>query len=118
MEFVNAQLEASDVLTSRPSGATVALNWLPRPRLELVFVFGFVLLLVLPRLDGARPVAKGNEELLLETLDGVVGGTDDVSINVPLSARSTLLPTSMRVRFGDARARASFIKEGREANVE
>lgn len=64
------------------------------------------------------PAAKGNCELLLETLEGVAGGKEEeVSINVPLSARSTLLPTSIKVRFGEASARASLMKEGREVNV-
>jgi hypothetical protein len=77
-----------------------------------------VFVLVLPKLDGASPDVgvKGNEEFLLETLDGVVGGAD-VSTSVPLSAKSTLFPTSMSVRFGDARARASFTNEGNEAKV-
>ncbi len=52
-------------------------------------------------------------------LDGVLGGKLEgpVSISSPLSARSSLLPTRRRVRLGDAKARASFMNEGREVKV-
>jgi hypothetical protein len=63
------------------------------------------------------PALKGNEEPLLLMLDGVAGGRE-VSIKVPLPfARSALLPTRRTVRFGDARARASFMKVGRPVKV-
>ncbi len=65
------------------------------------------------------PAANGNDEFLLLTLLGVADGSDEgpVSIRVPLSARSSLLPARRSVRFGDARARASFKKEEREVKV-
>jgi hypothetical protein len=52
-------------------------------------------------------------------LEGVFGGRLEgpTSINSPLSARSTLFPTRRSVRFGEASARASFIKEGSEEKV-
>jgi len=63
------------------------------------------------------PASDGNAEPLLLILEGVAGGIE-VSINDCDSfARSALLPTSSTVRFGDARARASFMKVGREVNV-
>jgi len=40
-----------------------------------------------------------------------------VSIEVPLSARLSLLPAKRRVKFGEARARASFIKKRREVKI-
>jgi hypothetical protein len=60
------------------------------------------------------PASNGNPELLLLTLDGVGGGRE-TSINdcVPF-AKSALLPTRRTVRFGDARARASFRKVGKD----
>jgi hypothetical protein len=65
------------------------------------------------------PAAKGNDEFLLLTLLGVAGGREEepTSIKVPLSARSTLLPARRRVRFGEARARASLRKEESEVKV-
>lgn len=59
---------------------------------------------------------KGKEVFLLDMLDGVVGGTE-VSIRFAFSQASTLLPTNKSVRSGEARARASFMKEGREVKV-
>ena len=54
---------------------------------------------------------------MLLTLEGVAGGKE-VSIKELLSfARSALLPTSSTVRFGDARARASFMKVGRPVKL-
>jgi hypothetical protein len=63
------------------------------------------------------PASNGNTELLLLALEEVGGGRE-VSINdcVPF-ARSALFPTSSSVKFGDARARASFKKVGRDVNV-
>jgi hypothetical protein len=94
-------LLASSALTSLPSGATVALNCAPRPRLVEVVEFT------------DPPAVYGKEEFLLLTLLGVAGGREEepTSIRVPLSARSTLLPARSSVRFGEARARASFRKE-------
>jgi hypothetical protein len=64
------------------------------------------------------PASKGNEELLLLMLEGVAGGIEaSIKDGAPF-AKSALLPTSRSVKFGDARARASFMKVGREANVE
>jgi hypothetical protein len=64
------------------------------------------------------PPLKGKEELLLLTLEGVVGGIE-ASIREPLPlARSALLPTRRVVRFGDARARASLRNAGRFWKVE
>lgn len=63
------------------------------------------------------PALKGNDEPLLLMLEGVAGGRE-VSIKELFSfARSALLPTSRTVRFGDARARASFMKVGRPVKV-
>jgi len=65
------------------------------------------------------PALKGNEEPLLLTLEGVFGGKDvETSIKGSFPfARSALLPTRRTVRFGDARARASFRKVGSWAKV-
>jgi hypothetical protein len=65
------------------------------------------------------PAANGSDEFLLLKLLGVAGGRDEepVSISVPLSARSSLLPARRSVRFGEARARASFKKEERGVKV-
>lgn len=60
------------------------------------------------------PELKGKDELL--TLEGVVGGKE-ASIKEFSFARSALLPTRRRVRFGEARARASFMKVGRLVKV-
>lgn len=56
---------------------------------------------------------------MLLTLDGVLGGNDDgpVSISIPLSAKSSLFPARSIVRFGEASARASFMKEARAVKV-
>jgi hypothetical protein len=63
------------------------------------------------------PLLKGKDELLLLILEGVAGGKE-VSIKELFSfARSALLPTRRQVRFGDARARASFMKAGRPVKV-
>lgn len=53
--------------------------------------------------------SHGIEETRLDTLDAVVGGGLSSS-----SARSTLLPARMTERLGEARARASIRKVGRE----
>ena len=80
----------------------MALNWEPRPKVVVVV--------------GVDGVLERKLERLELRLDG--GKLDGpVSIKVPVSARSTLFPTSMHVRFGEARARASFMKEGRVVNV-
>ena len=101
----DAHFAASSALTSLPSGATVALSWEPSP---------------IPAVDvevTEPPALNGKDEPLLLMLEGVVGGKD-ASISVLFwSARSSLLPTRRRVRFGDARARASFMKEGRLVKV-
>lgn len=92
MLTVDAHFDASSLETSRPSGATVALSWEPKPILLA---------------DGTEP----------PRLEGVPPGRE-LSINDPeLFARSALFPTSKTVRFGEARARASFMKLGRPANV-
>jgi len=53
----------------------------------------------------------------LPRLEGVPVGRE-LSIRDPeLLARSALFPTSRTVRLGEARARASFMKEGRPVNV-
>jgi hypothetical protein len=100
----DAHFEASSVLTSLPSGAIVALSCDPRP---------------MPLFELTElPASKGKAELLLLTLDDVAGGMDaSIKDGVPF-ARSCLLPTNRSVKFGDARARASFRKVGREVKVE
>jgi hypothetical protein len=100
-------LLASSALTSRPSGATVALSCAPSPKLVEVVEFTDPL------------AANGNDEFLLLTLLGVLDGKEEgpTSIRVPLSARSSLFPARRSVRFGDARARASFRKEESEEKV-
>ncbi len=102
-----AHLLASSALTSLPSGATVARNCAPNPKLVDAVEFT------------DPPAAEGKDEFLLLRLLGVPGGREEepTSIRVPLSARSALLPARRSVRFGDARARASFRKEEREENV-
>jgi hypothetical protein len=101
-----AHLAASSAETSRPSGAIVALSCEPNP-MAAVDVEATEL-----------PPLKGKEELLLLTLEGVVGGIE-ASIREPLPlARSALLPTRRVVRFGDARARASLRNAGRFWKVE
>jgi hypothetical protein len=62
------------------------------------------------------PPLRGNEELLLLALEDVAGGKE-VSIKLFSFARSALLPTRRTVRFGDARARASFRNVGRPVKV-
>jgi hypothetical protein len=111
----DAQFEASEDETSRPSGAIVARSCVPRPR----DVDAGALMEELVEGTEPAPGVKGKAELLLETLDGVAGGREEgpVSINVPLSAKSSLFPTRIHVRFGEARARASFMKEGRAVKV-
>jgi len=100
-------LLASSALTSLPSGATVARSCAPNPKL----------------VDAVElrdpPAAEGKDEFLLLRLLGVPGGREEepTSMRVPLSARSALLPARRSVRFGDARARASFRKEEREEKV-
>jgi len=94
----DAHRDASSAETSRPSGATVALSCAPRPK---------------PVVDVTEPY--GMDELL--TLDEVVGGKE-LSIKEPLLfAKSALFPTRRTVRFGEARARASFMKVGRPVKV-
>lgn len=109
MLFEEAHLEASSSLTSLPS-ATVARSCVPRPRPSGLFE-------VEVEETEEGPLKGKDEEVLLDILDGVVGGTE-VSMRFAFSQASTLFPTSSRVRSGDARARASFMKEGREVNVE
>jgi hypothetical protein len=59
-----------------------------------------------PAVDVTEPY--GMEELLM--LDGAVGG-NELSIKEPLLfAKSALLPANSTVKFGEARARASFRK--------
>jgi hypothetical protein len=73
----------------------------------------------MPILDVTEPPAlKGKDDPLLLMLEGVAGGREEVSINAEFSfAKSSLLPTRRRVRFGDASARASFMKVGRSVKV-
>jgi hypothetical protein len=109
---VEAQFDASTAETSRPSGATEALSCDPSPRV------------VLPELFEATddPPLKGKDcDGFEPMLDGVPDGNDEgwisASIKFPVSAKSSLFPTNMQVRFGEANARASFIKEGRAVKV-
>lgn len=105
---LEAQFEASCAETSRPSGAIVARNCEPNPNGALADV------------DDASD--EGNGCVVFELmLEGVPGGKElgpvSVSIRFPVSAKSTLFPTNMHVRFGLASARASFTKDGRAVNV-
>jgi hypothetical protein len=80
------------------------MSWVPRP---------------IPVLEPTEPPESNrNAELLLLVLEGVGGGIE-VSINdaVPF-ARSSLLPISRNVQSGDASARASFRKVGKDVKDE
>lgn len=69
-------------------------------------------------MERTEPNAKA--DCLLEVLDGVGGGRVASSVVSPWSemseVRSILFPASNTVRLGDARARASMRKVGRDAN--
>ena len=106
MAAVLAHRLASALVTSRPSGATVAFCCAPNPA-------------ELPgsRDDGVpvEPPTEGMEKELVAalvpsvadpTLLGVAGGS--VVSTEGSEVRSSLFPTSMRLRLGDARARASL----------
>lgn len=99
-----AQRDVSSRLTSRPSGANVAVNLVPAPRL------------LADRTEPA-PNSSGNEDCLLDALDGVGGARELSSMNAACDdvsdAISDLFPASMTVRFGDARALASIRNVGR-----
>ncbi len=86
---------ASAALTSRPSGATVALSWEPRPAAAPAGLDG-----------GAEP---GRPVVAKELTEPGVGGGRLVSTRS--EARSSLFPTSSMVRCGDASARA-VVEEG------
>jgi hypothetical protein len=61
-------------------------------------------------------ISHGMDDCLLEVLDGVGGGRELSSKSDWASeVRSALFPARMTDRFGEARARASMRKVGREA---
>lgn len=97
-----AQWDVSSELTSLPSEARVAVNLVPVP-IRLV-----------ERIDPFT--SQGIDDCLLDVLDGVGGGRELSSKSDWASeVRSALFPARMTDRFGEARARASMRKVGREA---
>jgi hypothetical protein len=117
---LDAHRDAASLVTSRPSCETVAVQFEPR--------------LIEPPRERCEPAAsKGNDDCLLDTLDDVVAGLCDVSLEPGIGicpsdvvggeseSRSCLFPARMTVKLGEANARASMrnvgsaLKEAEEA---
>lgn len=96
-----AQWDVSSELTSLPSDARVAVNLVPVP-IRLV-----------ERIDPFT--SHGIDDCLLEVLDGVGGGRESSKSDWASEVKSALFPARMTDKFGEARARASMRKVGREA---
>lgn len=100
MPLIEAQCAASSADTSRPSGAIVAVFRAPNDMDFEEFID--------PREVFGR---------LAKEVDGVSMGlsrSDGSGVSKLSSVKSALLPTSTVIRFGEARARASFKNVGRE----
>ena len=111
----DAHCDAASMATSRPSCDVVAVQFDP--------------ILIDPSLERCEPPAsKGKDDCLLDTLDGVVGGLWEESLEPGIGIcpaaeprgdsepMSFLFPANITVKFGEASARASIRNVGRALN--